>query len=184
MGCPEYPPRVRPGGILCLMTKPKDTDLRSITAFVSTSRNRVWLNVTRQWYGPGNVKHPGKSRVVVMTMPVPVDDHEMLQLLANMLRYVQDPNRRHIKPPRAVVWREVGTGLPVPPGGGEGGEDTPPDMDELPVDGGFPSAAGDSTITTGPVPVKAASPKATRSSAREPRIRKLGAGKQGLPAGG
>lgn len=160
------------------MASPTVNDLRTVEVTVSTSRNKVWVTARRAWYGPGNAKHPGKTRVVVATYPTPLDDRELLQVLAGMAYYVMDPNKRHMKPPRAVVWREAGSGLPVPPGGGEGGEDTPAEMDPLPIDGGFPTGEEGPTITSGPAPLKAGPPKAARSSAREPRIRRLGSGKQ------
>lgn len=160
------------------MASPTVNDLRTVEITVSTTRTKAYIYCRRAWYGPGNVKHPGKTRVIVATYPVPLDDTELLKLAQTMAGYCMDPNRRHQKPPSAVVWREAGTSEPVPPGGGEGGEDTPADMDPLPLPGGFPTEEDGSTITTGPAPLKAARPKAARSTARELRVRNLRSGKQ------
>jgi len=160
------------------MAAPTMNDLRSVEVTISTTRTKAYVYLRRAWYGPGNLKHPGKTRAVVATYQVPLDDTELLKVLQGMILYCMDPNRRHQKPPRAVVWREVGTLEPVPPGGGEGGEDTPAEQMALPLDGGFTEPAESSTIMAEPAPLKAARPKAARSTAREPRVRKLGAGKQ------
>lgn len=131
------------------------------------------MNVSRQWYAKGNVKHPGRGRAFVVSFDVPLLDDDLIKILASAVLYCGDPNKRHLKPPRARFWREAGLEGPVPPGGGEGGEIAPPDPPVDPLPGLSPDSLGGSTITTGPVPVKAARPKAARSSAREPRTRNL-----------
>lgn len=159
------------------MSKPAAGDIVSIEAHVSYYNNRCHVRVARQWYDRNNVKHPGRVRVWLVNFDVPLLDDDLIKILASAVSYAGDPNKRHLKPPRARFWREAGTEVPVPPGGGEGGETTTTDMEPLPLEGGFPEPESGSTITTGPVPVGAAPPKAARSSAREPQVRDLRTGR-------
>jgi len=160
------------------MTSAGANDLRTVEVTVAAQRNTVWLTARRAWFDQNNNRHPGKTRMVRMTMDVPPTNDDLVKLVGAMSRFVEDPSRRHFKPPRAVVWREVGTSEPVPPGGGEGGENTPADMDPLPLDDGLTSGDTGSTIDTPPAPVKAVRAKRARASARDPRIRELKSGKQ------
>lgn len=159
------------------MAKPARDDIVSIEAHISYQRDKVRVRLARQWYTLNNVKHPGRVRVWLLTFDVPLLDDDLIKILASAVAYAGDPNKRHLKPPSARFWREVGTEIPVPPGGGEGGEDTPAQMDPLPLEGGFTGADSSSTITTGPGAVGAARPKGARSSAREPQLRDLRSGR-------
>jgi len=133
------------------MTKPGPLDLVSLEASLSYQRNRVMVHVRRSWYESNTTKkHPGKTRVFIVNFDVPLVDEDLVKILASALLFCGDPNKRHLKPPRARFWREAGTELPVPPGGGEGGEDSPPDMDPLPLPGGFPQSGNTSTLQSGP----------------------------------
>lgn len=155
------------------MVKPSRDDLVSIEAHVSYRRDRAMVRVARQWYSSNNTKHPGKVRVWIVNFDVPLLDDDLIKVLASAVLYAGDPNKRHLKPPRARFWREAGMEIPVPPGGGEGGEDTPPEPEMDPLPGLVTNQGDGSTIMTGPAPLKAAPPKAARSSAREPRVRNL-----------
>lgn len=159
------------------MAKPTRDDIVSIEAHISYQRDKVRVRLARQWYTLNNVKHPGRVRVWLISFDVPLLDDDLIKILASAVLYAGDPNKRHLKPPRARFWREAGMELPVPPGGGEGGEDTSPPQEGLWPEGGSPEPSADSTITTGPGAVGAARPKGARSSAREPQIRDLRTGR-------
>lgn len=103
------------------MAKPTRDDIVSIEAHISYQRDKVRVRLARQWYTLNNVKHPGRVRVWLISFDVPLLDDDLIKILASAVLYAGDPNKRHLKPPRARFWREAGMELPVPPGGGEGG---------------------------------------------------------------
>lgn len=154
------------------MTKPGRDDIVSITAFVSYQRDRVLVNVSRQWYGKGVTKHQGKVRAFVVSFDVPLLDDDLIKVLGSAVLYCGDPNKRHLKPPRARFWREAGLESSVPPGGGEGGAIAPEDPPVDPLPGLSTQDLDGSTITTGPEVVGGKSAEGGSAKARAPRTRK------------
>lgn len=158
------------------MTQDKRT--RVVEVYASTTGNKVRLTL-RTWYHKGGTAecHERKVRMVLATMPVPLTDDDLLKYAEAMARFCVDPGKRAFRPPNALVWREVGFGDDQTHEHGEDRDGRPFPMEPLPLFDRSTQGPDGATIPMRPEGVKAAPPKAARSSAREPTIRSLGRGR-------
>jgi len=157
---------------------PTANDLRSVEITVTCVRSTLTMYARENWYGPGNAKHHVGTRVVRATLQCPPTNDELLKYAQAMARWCTEPRTRAFRPPKAVVWREVATGLdPTQEHGTDrDGRDFIPDP--LPLQGGWTEPASTTTVPVAPKAQRAAPAKRAPSSAREPRIRKLQGGRQ------
>ena len=157
---------------------PTANDLRTVEITVTCVRSTLTMYARENWYGPGNTKHHVNTRVVRATLQCPPTNDELVKYAQAMARWCTEPRTRAFRPPKAVVWREVATGLDETREHGteRDGRDFIPAP--LPLQGGWTDSASSSTLPLPPKGAGGSGAKRRRSDAREPTIRKMGAGRQ------
>src|SRR5215831_4903159 len=121
------------------MARANARDIRVVEVTASTQHNTVWL-YCRTWSHQGTaLRQAQTTRVVKMVMPLQVTDEELLKLAAVMANFCTDPGRRHLRPPKALVWREMATGDVMTQEHGEERDSRHMPMDPLPLERGFTS---------------------------------------------
>jgi hypothetical protein len=158
--------------------QPTSNDLRTVEVTVTSVRTTLTMYARTNWYGPGNVKHHVETRVVRATVECPPSNDELLKYAQAMARWCTEPRTRAFRPPRTLVWREVATGLdPVSEHGVErDGRDFV--QDPLPLEGGSTTPASTTTVPLAPKGQGERAAQRRPSTARDPMIRKMGAGRK------
>lgn len=165
-----------------MRTSPIDMYITEIT--VMSQGRKVWLTYRTSVVDHNQKRERLETRMVKMEMPVPITVTEAARLAGVMANYVIPPEVRHVKPPKALVWREVAFGNDVTHDHGTDVDDRQMPMDPLPLEGGFPGPEKQATILEGPKGQGKSAPRSGSDSAREPVLRQLGKGrKQSLPGG-
>lgn len=158
---------------------------RIVEVYASTTGNRVTLTFRSWWHKFGTAeRHDQQTRMVRATMAVPLTDDDLIKYCEAMARFCVNPQKRAFRPPNALVWREVAFGADETREHGEDRDGRHFIADPLPLFDRSTQGPDGATIPMRPEAVRAASPKATRSSAREPQIRTLGKGKRQSTPGG
>jgi hypothetical protein len=159
--------------------KPTAKDTRVVEVYVSCVGTKVTLTWRRWWHRLGTAeRHDQETRMVRAVVPVPLTNDDMSKYAEAMARFCVDPSKRAFRPPNSLVWREVAFGLDETSEHGEDRDGRPFPMDPLPLFNRSTEPTDRSTILSGPKDQGSAPPKAARPSAREPQIRKLGAGRK------
>jgi len=159
--------------------KPTAKDLRVAEVYVSATGSHLTLTCRTWWHKfATSERRDQQTRMVRATLPVPPTNDDLLKYAEAMARFCVDPTKRAFRPPNSLVWREVAFGQDETSEHGEERDGKPFPMDPLPLFNGSTDPTDRSTILTGAKPEEAAPPKAARGSAREPVIRKLGAGRK------
>lgn len=97
---------------------------------------RLYLDLFVYRQGQG-MRRSTAHRRVILRPGIHLNEHEILVLMHRAIDYFLR-GVRHLRPlQRGVPWTEVGrSALPVPPGGGEGGEDSSTKMwEDTPLPG-------------------------------------------------
>ena len=162
----------------------KNTDLRIVEITVTAQRRRVWMTFRTSVIDINNNRKRLETRMVKMDMGVPPTDIEMVRLAGVMANFVIRPDQRHIRPPKALVWRELDFGDDRTHDHGEDVDGRSMPMDPLPLFEGVTDPPSTSTIEAASQGREKTAPRSGSASAREPQIRDLRTGhKQSLPGG-
>lgn len=110
-----------------------------------------------RWYDHPTPNRPGTHVRVILNYSGPNDQGNMTAFIAKMATYMLGTRRWRVTAPRGIQYWEVGAaGAPVPPGGGEGGEN--PDG-ILPGQEALPGLDKPSTIMMPPTAESSAVPE-------------------------
>lgn len=158
---------------------------RVVEVYASMTGLKVRLTCRTWWHKFGSPeRHDPTTRMVVATMNVPLTDDDLLKYVEGMARFCVNPQKRAFRPPNALVWREIAFGQDETHEHGADRDGRQFIADPLPLFDGSTQGPDGATIPMRPEGVKAAPPKAARSSARAPMIRTLGkGGRRFLPGG-
>lgn len=159
--------------------KPTAKDTRVCEVYASTVGSKVTLTFRSWWHKLGEAeRRDQETRMVRAVMEVPLTNDDLIKYVEAMARFCVDPRKRAFRPPNSLVWREVAFGQDETHEHGEDRDGKPFPMDPLPLFSGSTEPVDRSTILTGAKPEKSAPAKRASASAREPQIRKLGAGRK------
>lgn len=159
--------------------KPSSKDTRVVEVFASCTGSKITLTCRLWWHKFGTAeRRDQETRMVRCVLPVPPTNDDLLKYAEAMARFCVDPKHRAFKPPTSLVWREVAFGADETHDHGADVDGKPFPMDPLPLFVRSTDPVDRSTILSGPKDEGAAAPEARRSSAREPQIRRLGAGRK------
>lgn len=159
-------------------------DLRIVEITVATQKRSTWLTFRSSTIDGNNKRNRRETVMVKLEFPVPPTDVEMIRLAGVMANYVISPDQRHVRPPKALVWRQVALEGPETHDHGEGVDGRQLPMDPLPLFEGLRDQPDSSTILSDPPGQGKSAARSASASAREPRIRSLGKGKsRSLPGG-
>jgi len=159
--------------------KPTSKDTRVAEVYASATGNKITLTCRVWWHKFGTAAVQDKeTRMVRCVLPVPPTNDDILKYLEAMARFCVAPAKRAFRPPNSLVWREVAFGEDETHEHGEDRDGKPFPMDPLPLFNGSTDPDRPDTILPGGQPGKSARAKPASASAREPQIRKLGAGRK------
>lgn len=159
--------------------KPTAKDTRVVEVYASTVGSKVTLTFRTWWHKAGTAeRRDQETRMVRAVVPVPLTNDDLVKYAEAMARFCVDPSKRAFRPPNSLVWREVAFGQDETHEHGEERDGRPFPMDPLPLFNRSTEPVDRSTILSGPEGQEDSPPKAARSSAREPQIRKLGSGRK------
>lgn len=152
---------------------------RVVEVYASVTGLKVRLTCRTWWHKFGSPeRHDPTTRMVTATMAVILTDDDLLKYVEAMARFCTNPQKRAFRPPNALVWREIAFGQDETHEHGADRDGRHFIQDPLPLIDGSTEDPDGATIPMRPEGVRAASPKATRSSARAPIIRSLGKGRR------
>lgn len=159
-----------------------DLDIVEIT--VTSQGRRVWMTFRTSTVDVDNKRTRRETRMVKMDMALTPSWDEMIRLAGVMANFVIRPDRRHIRPPKALVWREMAFDGPETHNHGEDVDGRAMPMDPLPLFEGVTDPPATSTIEAARSGRGRAAPRSGSASAREPSIRDLRTGhSRSLPGG-
>lgn len=159
--------------------KPTAKDTRIVEVYASSVGTKITLTFRTWWHKFGTAeRRDQETRMVRCVVPVPLTNDDLIKYAEAMARFCVDPRKRAFRPPNSLVWREVAFGTDETHEHGEERDGNPFPMDPLPLFNGSTEPVDRSTILTGAEPEKSARAKPASASAREPVIRKLGAGRK------
>lgn len=159
--------------------KATKSDQRVVEVYAMCTGSKITLTCRTWWHKLGVATQNDKeTRMVRCVLPVPPTNDDLLKYVEAMARFCVDPSKRAFRPPNSLVWREVAFGQDETHEHGESVDGKPFPMDPLPPFNRSTEPADRSTILTGGQPEKSARTKSASSSAREPTIRRLGAGRK------
>ncbi len=164
---------------MLFVMKPTSRDARVVELYASCTGTKVTLTCRTWWHKLGEAKRlDQETRMVRCVLPVPPTSDDLLKYVEAMARFCVDPAKRAFRPPTSLVWREVAFGDDETREHGEERDGKPFPMDPLPLFVGSTDPLDRSTILEGPKGQEGSAPKAPRSDAREPVVRRLGAGRK------
>lgn len=159
--------------------KASSKDTRVVEVYASTVGSKVTLTFRSWWHKLGTTeRRDQETRMVRAVLPVPLTNDDLIKYCEAMARFCVDPKKRAFRPPNSLVWREVGFGQDETHEHGEDRDGRPFPMDPLPLFVGSTEPVDRATILTAAKAEESAAPKGQSASAREPQIRKLGAGRK------
>ena len=127
-----------------------------------------------RWYHRGStLRQKAETRIVVGTTGLEPSDDDLSRYAYAMAFWVVDPQRRHIRAPRFLRWRQVAQGEDVTAEHGSDVDDRQMAMDLLPLDGGWREPPQPSTIMSGRSGRGGSAAKRLRSSPKAPTVRNL-----------
>lgn len=157
-----------------------DLDIVEIT--VTSQGRRVWMTLRTSTVDVDQKRTRKETRMLKLDMGVKPTWDEMKRLAGVMANYVMAPDRRHVRPPKALVWREVAFDGPQTHDHGEQADGRAMPMDPLPLFDGLQDPPPSSTILPGPSGRGKSAPRSGSDPRPEPVVRRLGArGGRGTP---
>ena len=154
-------------------------DARIVEVYASCTGSKITLTCRTWWHKLGTAERQEQdTRMVRCVLPVQPTNDDLLKYVEAMARFCADPRKRAFKPPTSLVWREVAFGQDETHDHGSEVDGKPFPMDPLPLFNRSTEPVDRSTILTGAKPEKSAPAKPASASAREPQIRRLGAGRK------
>jgi hypothetical protein len=159
--------------------KATSKDTRIVEVYASTAGSKVTLTFRSWWHKLGEAeRRDQETRMVRATVPVPLTNDDLIKYAEAMARFCVDPRKRAFRPPNSLVWREVAFGQDETSEHGEERDGRPFPMDPLPLFNRSTEPDRDGTILPGGEPGEHRPAPPPPASAREPEIRKLGAGRK------
>lgn len=154
-------------------------DTRVVEVYASTVGSKVTLTFRSWWHKLGEAeRRDQETRMVRATVPVPLTNDDLIKYCEAMARFCVDPRKRAFRPPNSLVWREVAFGQDETSEHGEDRDGKPFPMEPLPLFNRSTEPERDDMILPGGEPGEQRRAERGSSSARDPVVRKLGAGRK------